>query len=104
MSDSHHFGSEEVSSSWAGEDSQDTNAGIRNLRSKRVLALWWYRPKVRGPISVIQSGNRKRKQVDRVKVGGSHNKALDTPLRIKQKRERKPLIVRDGAKNFTTQG
>lgn len=87
VSDSHQFGSE-VSSSWIGEVCLDTGGGIRNLRSKKVMALWRYRTKAYGPISAMQPGNRKRKKVDRVKVGGPHSKALSTPIGIKRKREK----------------
>lgn len=86
--DSHRFGSEEALSGEVREDFQDIAPSIRNLQSKRVMPLWRYRPEVCGPISVMQHDNRKRKKVDMLIVGGSHIKVLNTPIEIKQKRER----------------
>lgn len=58
------------------------------MLSKKVMALWRYRPKACGPTSAMQLSNRKRKKVNRVKVGSSHSKALSTPTGTKRKRER----------------
>lgn len=86
--DSHHSGSEEVSSGGVREEFQDTAVSIRNLRSRRVMPLRRYRVEVCGPSSVMQLDNQKRKKVRRVKVGGSRIKDLTTPIGVKRKRER----------------
>lgn len=86
--DPHQLSFEDSSSDRVGDGLQDTTSGPRNLRTKRIKALWLNRLEDWGPISVKHHGKQKRKKMGSVKVSGGCDKCVPHPSQRKGKRER----------------
>ncbi|KAG5566502.1 hypothetical protein RHGRI_002158 [Rhododendron griersonianum] len=87
-SDHHKLSLEDTPSNGVEDGFQNSALGPRNLRAKRVVALWRYRMEDCDSAFVGHSGNQKQMKVNSVAGSNGCDKKFSHPFRSKRKQER----------------